>query len=203
VPANWHITVVCPLNTRTQNGHIRGTRDAARPFATPADTLSQVRSRAHHRGSSCLEAINRCLNRRGRDPLSPERGSAGRAAGRWKGPGTATPAGRCRRRVLSRRARGDGGTVPVHRLGALEEMDLHVPAGRASCRAPVNAESLSSGRGSRLECKPAPVPSNEEPCVSRVAGRGARRRSRQPSARGSSPPGRSCGSGSRQGRALG
>src|SRR5215213_2063697 len=71
VPANWHITVVCPLNTRTQNGHIRGTRDAARPFATPADTLSQVRSRAHHRGSTCLEAITRCLNRRGRDPLSP------------------------------------------------------------------------------------------------------------------------------------
>ena len=84
VPANWHITVVCPLNTRTQNGHIRGTRDAARPFATPADTLSQVRSRAHHRGSTCLEAITRCLNRRGRDPLSPERGSAGRAAGRWE-----------------------------------------------------------------------------------------------------------------------
>src|SRR6266545_714750 len=74
VPANWHITVVCPLNTRTQYGHIRGTRDAARPFATPADTLSQVRSRAHHRGSSCLEAITRCLNRRGCDPLSPERG---------------------------------------------------------------------------------------------------------------------------------
>jgi len=84
VPANWHITVVCPLNTRTQNGHIRGTRDAARPFVTPADTLSQVRSRAHHRGSTCLEAITRCLNRRGRDPLSPERGSAGRAAGRWE-----------------------------------------------------------------------------------------------------------------------
>src|SRR6266542_1756566 len=72
VPANWHITVVCPLNTWTQNGHIRGTRDAARPFATPADTLSQVRSRAHHRGSTCLEAITRCLNRRGPDPLSPE-----------------------------------------------------------------------------------------------------------------------------------
>ena len=159
VPANWHITVVCPLNTRTQNGHIRGTRDAARPFATPADTLSQVRSRAHHRGSSCLEAITRCLNRRGCDPLSPERGSAGRAAGRWKGPGTATPAGRFRRRVLCRRARGDGGTVPVHRLGALEEKDLHVPAGRASCRAPVNAESLSSGsegagkNASRLPCR--------------------------------------------------
>ena len=43
VPANWHFTVVCTLNTRTHSGHICGTRDALRRFATSPDACLQGR----------------------------------------------------------------------------------------------------------------------------------------------------------------
>jgi hypothetical protein len=39
VPANRHFVVVCVLNTRTHSGHICGTRDVLRRFATSADTV--------------------------------------------------------------------------------------------------------------------------------------------------------------------
>jgi hypothetical protein len=117
VPANWHFIVVCPLNTRTHCGHICGTRDAARRFATPRDTLSRGRSRAHHRGNTCSEGINVASIGEDATPSHRRGGRRAEPPDAGKGPGTATPAGRCRRRVLSRRARGDGGIMPAHRLG--------------------------------------------------------------------------------------
>jgi hypothetical protein len=44
VPANWHFTVAWQKNTRTHFGHIGGTRDAPRRFATPSDTAFRARS---------------------------------------------------------------------------------------------------------------------------------------------------------------
>jgi len=53
VPAKWHFIVVCPLNTRTHSGHIRGTRDASRRLATPSDTTSSARDDRMGRQNAC------------------------------------------------------------------------------------------------------------------------------------------------------
>ena len=48
-------SVVSPPNTRTHSGHISGTRDAARRFATPSDTVFGGRHGRVHRRFSCKE----------------------------------------------------------------------------------------------------------------------------------------------------
>jgi hypothetical protein len=58
VPANRHFVVVCPLNTRTQNGHICGTRDAPRRFAAPPGSLSSSRPGAIVHRNPCSQDIS-------------------------------------------------------------------------------------------------------------------------------------------------
>jgi hypothetical protein len=77
VPANWHLIVVCSLNARTHSGHIRGTRDALRRFATSADTVLSNRSDEFARQAPSKKGDLRCLSRREADPLPAGRGSRG------------------------------------------------------------------------------------------------------------------------------
>jgi hypothetical protein len=58
VPVNRPFIVVCSQNARTHSGHIRGTRDASRRFATPADTVVSNRTDEFNRQTPCKKATS-------------------------------------------------------------------------------------------------------------------------------------------------
>jgi class 3 adenylate cyclase len=53
VPANKHLIVACPLNTRTHFGHMCGARDAPRRLAAPSDTSSHSEDAESARRTAC------------------------------------------------------------------------------------------------------------------------------------------------------
>jgi hypothetical protein len=77
VPANWYFIVVCVLNTRTQFGHICGTRDAqyARRSTTsrPASSMCFPFS---SRGSGTPRSPSGCSSRLARSTTTSRRSSA-------------------------------------------------------------------------------------------------------------------------------
>ncbi len=89
----------------------------------------------------------------------------------------------------ARPADGDDGALHARRLRPLQPAGAAAPTTMSDSAFTV----LWSTREPGLNASRLPSTKAEEPClpVSRVAGRAAWRRSRQPSARGSSPPGRS------------